>query len=229
MRVLGVDGCPGGWIGAVVTWRGQVAAAVEWVLLPGAAAVVELAATVEATGIDIPIGLPDAAPRACDMQARAALGPRRSSVFPAPVRAVLAAADYPDACERSRAASGKALSQQAWRIVGKVRDVDDAMTPALQARIVEVHPELAFARMTGAVLASKRTQPGEDARVAALASWLPEAAATLRAAPRPARHDDAADALACAWSAARWARGDAVVVPERAERDARGLRMEIVS
>lgn len=49
---LGVDGCPGGWIGALV--RGRT---VEWLLLPDAAAILAVDATVIA--IDIPIGLPE--------------------------------------------------------------------------------------------------------------------------------------------------------------------------
>ncbi len=65
MRVLGVDGCPGGWLGAVVTT--QPSPTVEWVLLPDATALVALAATCAATGVDMPIGLADG-PRTCDVE-----------------------------------------------------------------------------------------------------------------------------------------------------------------
>ena len=40
-----------------------------------------------ALAIDIPIGIPEAGARPADREARALLGPRRNSVFPAPVRA----------------------------------------------------------------------------------------------------------------------------------------------
>jgi len=45
-----------------------------------------------AAGIDIPIGLPESEPRWCDVEARSMIGPRRSSVFPAPLRGLLGAA-----------------------------------------------------------------------------------------------------------------------------------------
>lgn len=56
------------------------------------------------TAIDIPIGLPPDRPRHCDITARALLGPRRSSVFPAPVRNVIAADSFDLACTESEKA-----------------------------------------------------------------------------------------------------------------------------
>ena len=55
-----------------------------------------------AVAIDIPIGLAPAGPRRADIEARGQSGPRRSSVFPAPARAVLAATTYEEACALSR-------------------------------------------------------------------------------------------------------------------------------
>lgn len=226
--VLGVDGCPGGgWVGALVAVSAGRARLAGWLLLPDAAAIGAVDA--DATAVDIPVGLPDAGPRRCDVEARRLLGPRRASVFPAPVRATLAAASYAEACALSRAASGRALSRQTWHLLPRIADVDRQATAATQARVVECHPELAFARLTGAPLPGKKTLAGHAARLAALAPWLPGAAEAVAGAPRPARRDDAADALACAWSAARWAAGAAVVLPAVTERDARGLRMQIVS
>jgi predicted RNase H-like nuclease len=82
VSVLGVDGCPGGWIGARLD-----GAAVTWHLLPDATSVLALA--VDAVAIDIPIGLPDHAARACDTAARRLLGRPGTTVFTAPMRAVL--------------------------------------------------------------------------------------------------------------------------------------------
>lgn len=230
LTVLGVDGCPGGWIGALVTVDGRRRPrGVRWLLVPDAAGLVAAAAEAAVTAVDMPIGLPDVGPRGCDTAARALLGPRASSVFPAPVRAVLDAADYPDACERSRAACGRALSKQAWGIVPRIADLDARMTPALQDTILEAHPELAFVRLSGGWLEPKRTSTGAAQRVAALARWLPAASDALATAPRPARRDDAADALVLAWVALRRVTGVAIVLPGVPERDARGLRMEIVS
>ena len=211
--MLGVDGCPGGWIGALVT-----GSSVSWHLLPDAAAV--LAVRADAVGIDIPIGLPAVGPRACDVAARALLGERRSSVFPAPVRAVLAASTYAEACALSRAASGKALSVQAWNLVRRIADVDRTLTA--HDRVVEVHPEVVFARLAGP-LPPKKTLDGAARRTAALRTWLPDG---WPAPPRPARTDDALDALACAWTAQRWLAGTAEVLG--GGTDDRGTPMRIV-
>jgi predicted RNase H-like nuclease len=212
--VLGVDGCPGGWIGDLVS-----GSSVEWLLLPDLAAVLSVPAA--AVGIDIPIGLPAVGPRACDVAARARLGVRRSSVFPAPLRCVLDAPSYAQACEVSRAASGRALSKQAWFLVPRIADADRTLTAADHARVVEVHPELVFATLAG-VLPPKKDPLGQDLRAKALRVELPE----WSAPPRPARMDDALDALACAWTARRWFEGTAEVLGD--EVDDLGTPMRIV-
>ncbi|MCW2694791.1 MAG: hypothetical protein JWM48_1472 [Mycobacterium sp.] len=238
MRVLGVDGCPGGWVGALVDTAAP--AGVRWLALADPAAVLAAGAAhgVAATGIDMPIGLPDGPePRAADAAARTRLGPRRSSVFPTPARAVLAATSYEQACALSARAAGRRLSVQAWNIVDRIRALDAVLTPDLQRRVVEVHPEVSFAALAGAPLAApKKVAAGRAAREAALAGWFAELdiPATAVTAPRgtPGRPDDRLDALACAWSALRWARGVADVLPcghlGDPPRDSRGLRCEIV-
>jgi predicted RNase H-like nuclease len=76
----------------------------------------------------MPIGLPERGPRACDLEARRLLGPgRASSVFPAPIRPVLVATSYDDACQIRLQVEGKKLSRQAWVIVPKIREVDDML------------------------------------------------------------------------------------------------------
>jgi predicted RNase H-like nuclease len=220
--VLGVDGCPGGWLGALVEGP-----AVRWLLLPDAAAVLAGADAVAATGVDMPIGLAEDRPRRCDVAARAALGPRRSSVFPAPVRAVLSATTYAEACDLSRRASGRALSLQAWYLVPRIADLDGRLPGGGRDDLAEMHPELSFAAMAGVPLLSKKTAQGRAARVDALTGWLPDL--RLSEVPRPARIEDALDALAVAWSAARWTAGAARTLPEPYDVDRRGLPMRIVT
>ena len=222
MKVLGVDGCPGGWLGALVT-TGR-APSVEWLLLPDATALLAAAATCSATGVDMPIGLSDG-PRRCDVEARARLGQRRASVFPAPVRAVLGAASYADACAVSLRVSGRALSLQTWHLVPRIADLDACLPDGGLPWLSEVHPELSFAAMTGEPLVSKKSSDGRRARAEALAGWIPEL--RLADVPRPARTEDALDALAVAWSALRWRQGRAKAVPDLCEVDARALPMQI--
>jgi predicted RNase H-like nuclease len=100
-------------------------------------------------GIDIPIGLFDG-PRACDKAARKFLGwPRRNSVFPASCRAALQATTYAEASIINREKTGRGLSQQAFGIGSKIKQVDDAMTPDCQQWAFEVHPEVCFSALNG--------------------------------------------------------------------------------
>jgi predicted RNase H-like nuclease len=211
-RALGVDGCRGGWVGALVEGT-----AVTWLRFGHIREA--LALDVAVIGVDMPIGLPARGRRACDLAAKQRLGRAHPRVFLAPPRGVLDATSYAEAGRRHRElAGGLGLAVQTWHLVPKIREVDAV---AADPRVVEVHPELSFARMTGRPLASKRTVGGRAERLAALQRWLP----SLGQVPAG---DDAPDALAVAWSAARWVRGAAESLPAAAPTDERGLSMRIV-
>lgn len=218
--VLGVDGCPGGWVGARVvegelTWHtGRFADL--------------LRLDAEVVAVDIPIGLPDGATRRrADVEARALLGAQRSSVFFVPPRVVLDAPTQAEATLLSRAAGSVGVSVQTFHILAKVAEVDALLQddPALRDRVLEVHPEVSLRRMCGRPLPPKRTAAGRAQRLSVLRSWLPGLALPV---PRPGRAapDDCLDAVACAWTAQRWVRGAAEVVGD--EVDATGLPMRIV-
>lgn len=178
-----------------------------------------------ALAIDMPIGLPAHEPRACDVEARRHLGERRSSVFPAPVRAVLGAGSYDQALVLSRAASGRGLSRQAFNLVPRIAELDAVVRPELQDRVVEAHPELAFTRLAGRPPHhAKRTAEGRAERLVLLAAAGLDGLANVRvlgAAP-----DDVLDAAALVVTAARIRAGTAERLGDGA-RDVRGLRMEV--
>jgi predicted RNase H-like nuclease len=188
-------------------------------------------------GIDIPIGLSDDGPRACDVAARRRLGrPRGSSVFPAPCRAVLGVQEFPRACAVSRRTLGVGLSQQTYNILRKIGEVDALVTPKRQAFVREVHPGLVFAILAGrrrGLPEPKRTAAGEQLRRKLLRKEAPTFdPGAIRAEPGRSRvaRDDIVDAVACVAAARRIIAGLACVLPEGAvARDARGLRMEIVA
>ncbi len=62
---------------------------------------------------------------------------------------VLGAASYEEACAVSRAVCGKGLSKQLYNILGKIREVDELLSPRLQRQLFEACPELSFAVLSG--------------------------------------------------------------------------------
>lgn len=220
MAVLGVDGWRGAWVGALLDGR-----SVTLLALPDVVAVLAVP-DVDLVAIDMPIGLSDDGVRECDVAARRLLDRAGSSVFPAPLRPVLAAADYRRACEVSIAASGKALSQQAWNLVPAIRALDDALGDPPTDRVVEVHPELAFRSIVSGVIQDpKGTARGLAQRLATLRTVVDVDDALLAAPPRvPAV--DALDACAAAWSAHRLSQGRGECVGD-GRLDARGRPMRI--
>ena len=160
-------------------------------------------------GVDIPIGLPDGAPRLADRLARAHLPGAASRVFPAPARVTLAHADdYAAALSASRQAIGRGLSKQAFHLLPAIADVDATLP---DARVVEVHPEVSFAAMSGRVLPSKKTPLGRTDRIAAVVAALDMLGVDVAAEAIPG--EDHLDALACLWTAIRITRGEAVRLP----------------
>jgi predicted RNase H-like nuclease len=207
--VVGVDGCRAGWTVAIAD-RDEI---VDVRVLPTFADVLALRPV--AIAIDMPIGLLDTGPRACDVAARARLGPRRSSVFPAPTRPMLAVTSY----DAALAIGG--LSKQAYHLLPKIREVDALMTPDAQATIVEAHPELCFAHLIGHPCeAPKRTLPGRAERQVVVEFAMDRP-------PKGAAWDDVLDACALITTARRLVSGEIERLGDGA-RDARGLRCEIV-
>ncbi len=125
---------------------------------------------------------------------------------------------------------------ECFNILPKIRHVDALMTPARQAFVREVHPELVFALASGrahGLVEPKRTAAGERVRLRLLRRAAPHfdpAAVRARLGPALVARDDVVDAVACLVAARRIAEGQALVLPAGGvERDARGLSMEIVA
>lgn len=230
--IFGVDGCPGGWIRV-----GQDAGCgmIPPRIFPDAASLLEAMTTDDHLGVDMPIGLPDAGPRDCDLAARAFLGrPRSASVFAAPVRPQLEARDHADAVRIGRAADGRGLSIQSWNIVPKIRELDRALRDSAHAdRTYEVHPEVSFALWAGApIVAGKRSPEGRDQRREIVERRFGRDAIAAARALGPKRilaDDDILDAFAVLWSTRRIAEGECRSFPDAPPRDAMGLPMRILA
>ena len=214
--VVGVDGCPAGWVCFKADLQSRATSV---------AVVSKIAELISATprpllvGIDIPIGLPLKGPRACDLAARRLLGqPRSSSVFPAPVRATLAAKNYEQACKLSLDAHGKSISKQAYEIIAKIREVDELMTPELQMWVFEVHPEVSFYSLNvrQPLKHSKHERDGKDERLRLLLPHYPSIQEHMSKLKRAQiGEDDLLDAAVTAWTAECVARGKVTVSVRR--------------
>ncbi|MGH8472253.1 MAG: DUF429 domain-containing protein [Gammaproteobacteria bacterium] len=234
--LAGVDGCRGGWFALLfhLAHASPVLAGLRFVLCRSLSELVNLPENPSPIALDIPVGLLDQAQtggRSCDRAARALLGRgRASSVFTPPTRAALQARSYPEAMRLN----GAGMSKQAFHLMAKIRDVDALMQPALQQRIFEAHPELAFVALAGHPMRHKKKTPaGAREREALVAPCFgdhfiePHAARKCYPRSRVAL-DDVLDAYALAITASRLHGGSAVRLPEsKPERDGNGLRMEI--
>lgn len=252
--VLGIDACRTGWVGVIVGLEPSTSAPstcppaepvrpessaqanrleTAGVQVAFGTTIGELVAslgdlTLVAIGIDMPVHPSDDEVRPCDIEVRRHLGGRKqSSVFITPVWPALRASTHEEAVERSRAATGKGVSKQAWALRPKILEVD-AWAPAAPCPIYEVHPEVSFSLMTGSPILDKKSTPaGLTARQAALQAQgitiptdigITPAAGPDRKRPdrvrRQAKPDDILDAAACAWSASRIATGTTVSFPD---------------
>jgi predicted RNase H-like nuclease len=225
-RVAGVDGCKSGWIVVECDCdlsKAELQLAPKWDDITSAAKIV---------AVDMPIGLSRNGVRQCEVEARKLISPCGPRVFKTLPREALrfAQENWNAANQWSKDQGFGGISKQIWAIRPKIKEIDNAISPPDQARIVEAHPELAFARLNGGKpLDSKHTKAGLKARQEILAragftnldSWLQ----MLRG--KGAKADDLYDACALVLTARNHLRGQGRFVPQKEERDSRGLRMAI--
>ncbi|GIV63444.1 MAG: hypothetical protein KatS3mg045_0783 [Bellilinea sp.] len=199
---LGVDGCRAGWVAA---WVSQPSAVSELAVLASFDEVLKAYAEAVEIWVDIPVGLSGGGVvRQLDAAMRVALKSRKSSVFPSPCRAALAAESYRQAREIELNNHARSLSAQAYHLIPKIRQVDRFLQahPAWGGRVFESHPELCFQRLNGdrPLLHPKKDAAGWEERAALLEKWLPGVRATALAFLCETRRsqvqpDDVLDAL----------------------------------
>lgn len=182
--------------------------------------------------IDIPIGLNEAGPRLCDIQARQLLGNRRSSVFPAPIRPALNAGNRTEADAIRRKIESCGVSSQSFGIYHKVAEVDEILTSSPNTAIKEVHPELCFWAWNNqkAMSSSKKKIKGRFERHRLVAEHFGEEPIEMvrkRHLVKDVAHDDIYDAFAALWTAKRIHKKIARRIPESVIVDKKGLSMEM--
>lgn len=231
--IAGINGCKLGWFSIFEDLPSRQLGSK---IFPKIDDLAKHLAQLDVVAIDVPIGLTDAGPRACDVAARKMLGgARATSVFPAPIRPALNASSYEEACERSFQAQGKKLPKQAWAIYPKIKELDTLLRlkPELCEKVYEVHPEVSFCAWNGMNSFSepKKSAEGAAKRRALINSHFgPNAFNTVRARYRKGEvaDDDILDAFAALWTAERIAAGTHGSIPRDNVTDRAGLPMRMV-
>ncbi len=231
-QFYGIDGCPAGWFYVGTDTKGDC----QFGVLEKYSDIGLFAKRAKLTLVDIPIGLLSQGDtgRLCDTQARKAIAPRGSSVFPAPARAALLEHSYFEGSEANRRAVGKKLSRQTWNIVPKIREVDDYMRSLdLQAKVREMHPEVAFwaLNVRKPLHFGKKTREGAEERLEILTRFLPFAEDCYKDALNTYKRkyvaaDDILDAMVGAVTAMHYP--GVKTLPEEPIKDEEGLAMEMV-
>lgn len=234
-EVLGIDGCPGGWL---IVGRDPFQYSLE--VVSGPENLQERIYNSALTFIDIPIGFhATESPRNCDVILRGKLGPYyANSVFNVPVREAVYAKSYEEACDINQKITGKKFSRQFWNIIPRVREIDSLLQNCgnMRYKVKECHPEWLFKLMNGNedISAKKKTNDGSGHRKKLLFS---------RGAPvddlqakliehyyrKDAKVNDLLDALALNYSAWQTMFGDKELksFPSVPEFDERGRHMAI--
>jgi predicted RNase H-like nuclease len=229
--LAGVDGCRGGWLAVIDDGRRLDSRVFpDWSRLTA-----ELQRAV--IGVDIPIGLPGKHSRQCDVEARKRLGqPRGSSVFPAPVRGVLKSGlSHREISDAHQRIDGRGLSQQAYRLLPKIMEVDRYLREDLlrQQRVIEIHPEVSFAIWNrGSPMVYRKSKlAGRVERECLIDREWPGVRERVWESVRAenCERDDLNDAFAALWTVRRVAAAQAQKLSPVAEFDETGLRMEITA
>ena len=226
---VGVDGCKGGWIAAVLD-QGEL----RLEKYTSITSLVERYPEFDAFLIDMAIGLRDRLDQTRpDQAAKIELGKKASSVFPIPSRAAV----YADKEESQKQANihtlGKSLAKQSIAIIPKIRELDEFLKnhPEYKNRILESHPEVAFARLNGSVVMSrKKEEPGPSERIHILSEFLEAKELSGfydKAKKLGCNQDDMIDAVCLAVTGALYAHGQCETIPEKPEADEKGLLMKL--
>ena len=227
--VIGVDGCPGGWI--AVIWKDGKAQTKFFPLGEFASIAEEDAAVI---AVDMPIGFPDRHGRAADQQAQRVLSPFGSRVFSVPCRDAVRADNWTEAIRLNKLNSnGVSVTPVTNAIRPRMIEIDNLVSrdPLLQQRVKEIHPEVTFFHLNECrpIAEKKKTKEGEQLRQDLLRrAGFP----VFDLGAQPYRkalvgRDDIVDACAAAVSASRILQGRAVHYPLEDMRDRQGLLMRI--
>lgn len=229
---VGIDGCKGKWVAAVISEDGFEVDKFNTI-----DEICRKYSDADTMIIDIPIGLPeslnDLRP---DKIVRKQLGKKGSSIFDTPSRQAIYAESKEHARELNISALSRSLSEQSLAIGKAIRQVDEFLNrnPEWKNRLLESHPEYCFMKLNGnQPILEKKTEPdGQALRLEVLNKHYLQSEDViqkfLRDVPYRKKIDDVIDALCLAVIGMISNDLGLKSVPEEPMEDPEGIKMQIV-
>ena len=227
---IGVDGCKGGWIAAVIEreeFRVEKYTKID--------DIVERYPEFDEFLVDMVIGFPsnDTHIRP-DTTARKIIAARSSTIFAVPSRQAVYAESEEEQVQKNREALGKGLAKQTMAIIPKMREVDAFLNRVSTYKnvIKESHPEVCFARLNGSVVMSKKSDTlGMRERVHILNRFLPKLTQNYvlqLAKMYKCNADDIIDAICLAITGNLNLQGKGEAIPKNPMTDEMGMVMQMI-
>lgn len=221
----GVQPCPGGWLVVSAKLQGVTLAGPVADVHPTFLDVLDHRPAFSIVAMNLPLGLPDRATRggrACDRAARQLLGrPRSPAIQSPPSREDLA---------EWRRGEAPPVSAVTASLLRRISEVYEVIGSYHQRTIFEVHPELSFYQLNEerALRYAKHTVAGRLERRELLEGRVPGADSAIDTPVRGAKPAQVLDCLAMLYTARRIRSRGITRLPQDAEWDSEGLRMELI-
>jgi len=227
---IGIDGCKGGWIGAIIDHGKLIINRFNSIN-----SIVEACSNFDEVLVDMVIGLPSNEKHIRpDTFARRIIKERGSTIFPAPCRQAVYAENISLAYEENERVLGKKFTPLTVGIMPKMREIDMFLQENSHYKnvIKESHPEVCFAMLYGKTLISKKSNSdGIEERIIILRRYLPDICLeriTYEAKQYKCKVDDIIDAICLAVTANMIVQNKYQIIPDKPMKDESGLIMQMV-
>lgn len=228
-KYIGIDGCKGGWIAAILDPSG-----LRIEKYSNMENLVKQNADFSECLVDMVIGLQE---KATDVRpdgyARTIISKRASTIFPAPCRQAVYAQNVSEKYDINEKILGKKFTPLTLGIMPKMREMDEFFenNPMYKNVIKESHPEVCFSRLLGeCIMSKKNTTEGVLERIDILSQFIHIDKNYLwkREKEIKCNLDDIIDAICLAVTSALAHDGKGEVIPPEPMEDAKGLLMQMV-
>lgn len=226
---IGVDGCKGGWIAAVLRENKVVIKKYESIHT-----LVSDYPEFDELFIDMVIGLPSTKEHIRpDSAARKVIKERASTIFPVPCRQAVYASTVAELYDENVRILGKKFTPLTVGIIPKMRELDEFLqaNEKYKNKMKESHPEVCFSRLNKETLLTRKvTIEGQKERIQVLSRFVETETLeelTTRAKKFHCKVDDIIDAICLAVCARLAGNGEYEVIPEDVMEDETGLLMQM--